>query len=655
MLPPTARQIGIRLALGFGTMLVLVALLTAVGMRYAAESNQRLKTIVENHNAKTALSSVMQHALRERALSMHAMAVLTDPFERDEENQRFMHFGSQYTIAREQLSKLPLTAEETALLDDIRLLTQAAQPEVQTAIDMTLGGHEQTAIFDQIRNNAMPKQREIAQRVEQLAEIQTEQTRIAIGEAETSYRALRALLFALGVSATIIGLLVSVFVVRHAARQARQLEHQALYDPLTGLPNRALLLDRLDHAIEQGKRQNAAFAVAVLDLDRFKEVNDTLGHDMGDQLLKSVARRLRDTVRAGDTVARLGGDEYVVILQQLSSKDAAAVVAKILEALDHPYQLDGQRIDVAASIGIAFFPEHGQTPSLLLRHADVAMYAAKRGGTGYASYSPTQEQGSRNQLSFKGELKAAIEHDQLVLHYQPKIDLTHGQVTGIEALVRWAHPTRGFLYPDQFIQLAERAGLTQPMTQWVIQSGLRHLATLHAQGHRLTLAVNLSALCLRDPNLPRGLAAMLQESGVPPQNLIIEITESAVMSNPDTALLVLQSINDMGVKISIDDFGTGYSSLAHLKRLPVAELKIDKSFVLDMQCNDNDAMIVKSTIDLGHNLGLRVVAEGVETLVAWDRLRTLGCDAAQGYYMGKPLAPEQLEVWLRESPWGWRE
>jgi diguanylate cyclase (GGDEF)-like protein len=636
-------------------MLLLIGTLTVVGLRYAAESNTRLKTIVENHDAKTALGSVMQHALRERALSMHAMAVLTDPFDRDEENQRFIYFGSQYTDAREQLGKLPLTPQERALLDQIRLLTQAAQPEVQAAIDMTLGGHDQGAIFDQIRNNAMPKQREIADRVEMLADLQIEQTRRAIREAETAYARLRAWLLSLGISATLLGLAVSLFVVRHAARQARQLEYQALYDPLTGLPNRALLLDRLEHAIDQSKRAAASFAVAVLDLDRFKEVNDTLGHDMGDQLLKSVAQRLRDTVRAGDTVARLGGDEYVVILHHLSSKDAAAVVAKILEALDHPYQLDGQRIDVAASIGIAFFPEHGQTASLLLRHADIAMYAAKRGGAGYASYSPTQEQGSRDQLSFKGELKEAIEHDQLVLHFQPKIDLTRGCVAGLEALVRWAHPARGFLYPDQFIQLAERGGLTQPLTHCVIRSGLAYLATLHARGHPLTLAVNLSAMCLRDPRLPLELATLLQASGVPPQSLIVEITESAVMSHPDTALVVLESIHAMGVKVSIDDFGTGYSSLAHLKRLPVTELKIDKSFVLDMQHNDNDAMIVKSTIDLGHNLGLKVIAEGVETREAWERLQALGCDAAQGYYMGKPLPPEQLEVWLKESPWGWRE
>jgi len=461
----------------------------------------------------------------------------------------------------------------------------------------------------------------------------------------------RNLMLGLGTAALLVGMTIGGFVSRRATRQARQLAAQAMYDPLTGLANRSLLHDRLEHEIERSRRARTSFGVVLMDLDRFKEVNDTLGHDVGDELLREVGRRLKETVRAQDTVARLGGDEYVVLVHGLTPDGVPAISNKLLAALDKPFHWQNQSIDIGASLGVSLYPSQCSDASGLLRCADIAMYVAKRSGKGYAVYAPEQAHTSRSDLSLKSELREAIQSDQLSLHYQPQIDHRSRCVIGVEALVRWNHPLRGFLAPDQFIPLAEDAGLIGPLTHWVLRTALKQLKTLHRQGHALTMAVNLSARNLHDMELPASILALLAESGVAPKNLILEITESAVMANPSDGLTILTELDRMGVTLAIDDFGTGYSSLAYLKRLPVDELKIDKSFVTDMEENDNDAVIVRSTIDLAHNLGLKVTAEGVETQAAWDTLEILGCDCSQGYFMGRPMPADKLGAWLQESAW----
>jgi len=348
-------------------------------------------------------------------------------------------------------------------------------------------------------------------------------------------------------------------------------------------------------------------------------------------------------------VARLGGDEYVVLIHNLEPQGAPFIANKILSALDKPFHWQNQRIDISASLGLAFYPSQCDDPSGLMRCADIAMYVAKRAGKGYALYSPDQEHTSRGDLSLKSELRVAIQTDQLCLHYQPQIDHRSQRVVGLEALVRWNHPQRGFLAPDTFIPLAEDAGLIGPLTHWVLKTALAQQVVLHLQGHLLTMAVNLSARNLHDMDLPASVQKLLTESGIDPKYLTLEITESAVMANPSDGLIILTELDKMGVTLAIDDFGTGYSSLAYLKRLPVDELKIDKSFVMEMEENDNDAVIVRSTIDLAHNLGLKVTAEGVETQEAWNTLSLLGCDQSQGYFMGRPMSVEKLDAWLRES------
>jgi diguanylate cyclase (GGDEF)-like protein len=637
--------IGARIATGFLVVLVLMASLAAVGLHYISKINERLKDIVENNNVKIELATSMQTALRERALSMHALSVLTDPFDKDAEIQRFDALGSDYIRARRQLERMPLSSEESAILERIRVLTRTAQPEVQAVVDMAMNGRADE-MFERIRNIAMPWQRQIAEQVNALIQVQKRQTAAAVKSAEASYGEVRNLMLLLGAFTLFSGLVIAFFVSRQA-----QLAAKALYDPLTGLPNRNLLKDRLEQAIAQSQRDRRSFGVALMDLNRFKEVNDTLGHDVGDELLREVAARLRQAVRAEDTVARMGGDEFVVILHDLTEQDVPAFSSKLLASLGASFAWGIQSIDLGASIGISLFPTHAKDPRSLIRFADIAMYAAKRSGKGYALYAPGQEQVSLGDLSLKSELREAIHSNQLCLHFQPKICLVSHRTAGLEALVRWNHPRRGLLLPDSFIPHAEEAGLIEFLTQWVLKTALEQLALLHARGHHLNMAVNLSAHCLHVEELPTVVSGLLSRSCVPAKYLTLEITESAIMSNDADVLANLSKLDRMGIMLAIDDFGTGYSSLAHLKQLPVDEIKIDKSFVIDMEENDNDAVIVRSTIDLGHNLGLKVTAEGVETEDAWDVLAVLGCDHSQGYYMSKPLPADRLIEWLEESPW----
>ena len=642
---------GTRIGVGFFVVLALMGALSAVGLRYVAEANQRLKDIAQNNNIKTELATVMQSALRERALSMHALPITSDPFDKDAEIQRFNAQGASYIQARLRLERMSLSPKESEILTRIRKLTREAQPEVQAVVEMSTLDDNQAEIFDRIRSVAMPRQRDIADQVGALLELQRKQTAAAVRDAEASFARVRNLMLGLGLAALLVGMAIAGFVSRRVARQARQLATQAMYDPLTGLANRSLLYDRLELEIEHSKRAHTSFGVALMDLDRFKEVNDTLGHNVGDELLREVGRRLEETVRAEDTVARLGGDEYVVLMHNLDLEGVPAVANKVLGALDKPFHWQNQSIDLGASLGVSLYPSQSTDASGLIRCADIAMYVAKRSGRGYAVYSPDQVHTSRSDLSLKSELREAIQSDQLSLYYQPQIDHRSQRIVGLEALVRWNHPQRGFLAPDKFIPMAEEAGLIGSLTQWVLKTALNQLASLRRQGHDLSMAVNLSARNLHDMELPASIHALLAASTVAPQNLTLEITESAVMANPSDGLSILTELDRMGVTLSIDDFGTGYSSLAYLKRLPVDELKIDKSFVMDMEENDNDAVIVRSTIELAHNLGLKVTAEGVETPAAWDTLGILGCDCSQGYFMGRPMPVDKLEAWLLESPW----
>jgi diguanylate cyclase (GGDEF)-like protein len=433
-------------------------------------------------------------------------------------------------------------------------------------------------------------------------------------------------------------------VTQRIRRQMDEIEHRAHYDELTGLPNRTLYRSLVERAVNGG----APAAVLLLDVDRFKEVNDALGHERGDLLLQELGARLH-RVCEGEVVARLGGDEFAILLAG-SAEEASALAARIHAALEEPFDLNGFALEIAASIGVAASPEHGADVDTLVQHADVAMYVAKGAHAGTSTYDPEQDTNDAARLALAGELRRALDDDELVVHYQPKADLGTGEISGVEALVRWEHPSRGFIPPDEFIPIAERTGLIKTLSRYVLAAALRERSRWAAAGHDLHVAVNLTIPDLLDQDLPDRIAALLDETGVSPDDLELEITESTILADPLRVRQNLDRLNELGLSLAIDDFGTGYSSLAYLKRLPVSTIKIDRSFVMDMLESDSDAAIVRSTIELGRNLGLRVVAEGVETEEAWNALREHGCTLAQGYLIGKPMPAEELGALLEAQP-----
>jgi diguanylate cyclase (GGDEF)-like protein len=424
-------------------------------------------------------------------------------------------------------------------------------------------------------------------------------------------------------------------------------EFQATHDLLTGLPNRHAFSDALEVAISDAHAGDDSVAVLLLDMDRFKEVNDTLGHPSGDRLLSEVAARLVGEVRESDTVARLGGDEFALLLPGVVGADVARAKAEeILRGVATPYAIDGLTLEVAGSIGIALYPQHGEDAATLLQRADVAMYTAKATHTSCQVYSPGRDHNSAERLALAAELREAINNHGLEVHFQPIVDLSSGRMRGAEVLVRWRHPTRGMLPPDEFIPVAEHTGLIRPLTMYVLISALRRRKLWADAGREIGISVNVSTRDLMDSNLPQKVAELLLVSGTPADALTLEVTESQLMADPERCSGVLRELSALGVKIAIDDFGTGFSSLVSLRSLPVDVIKVDKSFVLHMATNDNDDAIVRSTVDLGRSLGLRVVAEGVENEVTVQRLRQYGCHDMQGYFLSRPLAAEAFEAWM---------
>ncbi len=424
-------------------------------------------------------------------------------------------------------------------------------------------------------------------------------------------------------------------------------EHRALHDNLTELPNRALFRDRAAQAILAAERDGTCVAVMLMDLDRFKEVNDTLGHHHGDMLLKEVGPRLEQALRDTDTIARFGGDEFAVLLPDVPNAAAAGhVAAKMIAILEEPFSLYGLSIDVGASIGIACYPTHGREVGELIQHADVAMYQAKRARSGFELYAREDDGHSPTRLALAGELRYGLERDEIELHYQPKVNLATGVVEGVEALVRWQHPRHGLLKPDEFVPLAERTGLIRPLTMSVLRIALKQAREWGKAGFPIAVAVNLSARNLQDRRLPEDIGRMLAQYGVGPERLELEITETAIMTDPALAMSVLRQLDAMGISLAIDDFGTGYSSLAYLNVLPVSLVMIVKSFVRNLEEGTSDAAIVRSTIDLARNLGYGVVAEGVETRVVRELLTELGCPQAQGYFLSRPMPGEYVAHWL---------
>ncbi|HEX7301389.1 bifunctional diguanylate cyclase/phosphodiesterase [Lentzea sp.] len=449
------------------------------------------------------------------------------------------------------------------------------------------------------------------------------------------------------------GFLVALFGMvllgyrRKLLRQAAKNEHEAHHDALTGLANRSLLARRMEQAVEKARKKDEPLALLIVDLDRFKEVNDSLGHHTGDLLLRQVANRLSWAVRDTDLVARLGGDEFAVLLPGVGSADNASMVAeKILQALAMPVTLEGLELEIAGSVGVALCPADSGDGHELLRHADIAMYAAKREKSGVAVYDARLHERGAAHLTAVTELRHAIDRGELFLHYQPKALANTGAVCGVEALARWQHPTRGLVRPDEFIPVAEENGLIEPLTRYVIDAALRQCRAWSDAGWEVPVSVNVGAACLHHTEFPGDVADLIKRHGLPARLLTLEITESAIISDPDRAVEVLRGLTELGVRLSIDDFGTGYSSISYLRSMRVHEMKLDRSFVTHMCTDAGDSAIVHALVALARNFGLQAVAEGVEDQDTWTALAEAGCDVVQGYFLSEPLPAEEVVSWL---------
>ncbi len=426
--------------------------------------------------------------------------------------------------------------------------------------------------------------------------------------------------------------------------------HYAYHDHLTGLPNRNFLYEKIEGLIKDSSSAHFEFVVLMMDLNQFKEVNDSMGHQAGDRLIQHVATRIKKVLRVTDTFVRLGGDEFAVLLPGASEKTAEVVAQNIVRFMHEPFHVDRRHIPIGLSIGLARYPEDGPSADMLIQHADVAMYMAKESGSGYAFYDASEDQYTTQRLSMLCNLRDAMDNRQITLHYQPIIDMQNKKIWGVEALARWQHPELGLVMPDEFIPLAVQSNLMRPLSQYILRTALQQMAEWQKEGLDLRMSVNLSIHDIQDALLPEKLRDLIEYYRINPDRLMLEITENNVMTDSHGVRVVIEQLHEMGVSLAIDDFGTGYSSLAYLKQIPADEIKIDKSFVRDMSRDDNDAVIVRTTIDLAHNMGRRVIAEGVEAQDAYELLEILRCDLAQGYYICRPVSVAEFRRWLAQEP-----
>jgi len=431
-------------------------------------------------------------------------------------------------------------------------------------------------------------------------------------------------------------------------RQRQSMQHQGMHDALTGLPNKKLLQSRSEQLFKLTERQSLVCSLLIMDVNDFKHVNDTLGHKVGDMVLREVAERLKSALRASDILARLSGDEFAILLFNNDVKDAEKVASKLQKALHEPLECEGSTFSLEASIGISEFPAHGDHLDLLMRRADVAMYYAKKRGLKMVVYDAMQDKSSIERMSLLKELTHAIKSDGMELYYQPQVQMGDNSRLSVEALIRWNHHQRGMVFPDQFIPLAEDSGLIIPMTWWVLETAMKQCVAWHEDGLPVNVSVNISANFLQEDRVVERVAELMHKYQVPDHTFALEITENMLMDDPHKASKTLIELNAMHIDVSIDDFGTGYSSLAYLKHLELDELKIDRSFVMGMAEYKNDSVIVQTVINMAHSMGLRVVAEGVENRQDWDRLDGMGCDFIQGYFISRPKPVDEISVWLRD-------
>lgn len=634
-------------------MLALMGLLAYTGLRQIEVAQTQLDTIVNDHMVKIELATRMHTASRERTLILQRVSLSSDPFVRDREWLRFNQLAADFTAARAELTALPLSQAERDLLMRQASLTKRSVPIQEQVIELALAEHTHAA-HHLLVEQAIPLQDEVLKVLVALYELQRDASARGVKQARSDFSQAKIWVYGLSAAVFALGCLIAFVVIHRTNAAARDRNYLATHDALTGLPNRLLLTDRLFHALARARRRSSLVAVLFLDLDRFKLVNDTLGHHVGDELLKHVADRLAGCVREGDTVARLGGDEFVIVLDDVPTKQAAAATAsKVLDVLGQPFDLGGPEFFASASIGVSIFPQDGGNARTLLKNADAAMYQAKESGRNTIQYYQAKfDERAAERLEIETALRHGLDRDEFCVFYQPQLCVRTGRITGVEALVRWNHPRWGILTPDRFLSIAEECGLIIPIGRRVLRQACEQLRDWQQRGFpRISMAVNLLGREFWNNDLLADVRDAISETGVDPSQLDVELTEGVLMQNIDGALRVLGALKRMGVRLTVDDFGTGYSSLAYLKNFPIDALKIDRSFITDVTLDASDAAITRAVIALARSLDLQCIAEGVETPAQLAFLRDLGCETVQGFLISEARPAAAIENLLRS---GWR-
>ena len=652
--PPLKRPESWKLVLlaGFVTQLLLILFVTAIGLQQLGVTTNNLNTVVDVHMRKQNLTKTMVITARERTMIMFMLTKTDDPFERDSLLMQFHQKGSEFVTARLALLEMPLNARERELITRQRELITIAQPIQEKVVDLISADFSQDAA-DLVLKQVIPAQNNVMAMLTQL-DTETQQVALAASvKAHEAHRVARFWMYLLSGIALLVGLVVAAIVFHYTSRASREREHLATHDTLTGLPNRMLFMDRLEQAIVRAQRRGTLVGVMFIDLDRFKRVNDTLGHSSGDQLISEVARRLRAAARAEDTVARLGGDEFVIVMSDAATiSHILQVVEKIRTVVAAPYQVAGRELFSSSSIGISVFPHDGTDSSSLLKNADTAMYHAKSAGRDrFQLYDAAMNAMAEERLQLETDLHYALERKEFVFHYQPQLNLKNGRIQGVEALIRWNHPEKGVLPPAAFLEMLEETGEIINVGRSLLIEACCQAARWHAAGFpMLDIAVNVSSKEFWDAALITNVRDALQQSGLPPRSLQLELTEGIFMEDIDSAVERIQALKALGLTVAVDDFGTGYSSLAHLKRFPIDVLKIDRYFVKDLPNSPVNEALINSILSLCKGLHLGTVAEGVENRGQFELLQKLGCQSVQGYFISRPMPVDEV-VTLLQRDW----
>ena len=644
---------GVALLAGFVVQLLLILFVTGIGLEQLRATEANLKTVVDVHMRKQVLTKEMVFAARERTVNLFRMVETNDPFERDELFLQYNANAGDFIRARADLAAMPLSEHERELLAQQGRLTAIAVPIQDRVVELINGSTYQES-ENLLMNHAVPAQNRV---LEVLSQLDAETQRLAAAaslKATQAHDVARFWMYTLSSFAMLLGAGVAVASIYYTGRASREREHMATHDGLTGLPNRMLFMDRLEQTLVRARRNGLLVGVLFIDLDRFKLVNDTLGHASGDNLIRQVATRLQQLVRSEDIVARMGGDEFVVVISEAEKiNNILYAVEKIIAGVSAPYQIDARELFSTCSIGVSLYPHDGGDAIALVKNADTAMYHAKKSGRNrFQLYDKAMNAMAEERLQMETDLHYALERGELMFHYQPQLNLESGRIQAVEALLRWEHPQKGLLKPMDFLELLDETGQIINVGRKLLVDACCQLANWHAEGFTgLRIAVNVSGKEFWHEALIANVRSALEISELPPQFLQLELTEGIFMQDPDRAVGRILSLKALGIEVAIDDFGTGYSSLAHLKRFPLDCLKIDRYFVKDIQFALIDEAFIDSILALCKGLHLDSVAEGVETMPQLEQLRRQGCQAVQGDLISRPVPAQEIASLLRRD---WR-